>query len=70
MSDAFFKKPIINSPYEYPNQHWELDEQGQPTTRIIETRRRAEYVNPVPRTKRQRAEKEQAEMEFGDRVGP
>ena len=32
--DAFFLKPILNSPYEYPGRHWELDEHGQPTNRI------------------------------------
>jgi type I restriction enzyme M protein len=29
MSDAFFSNPNINSPYGYPNQHWELDGDGQ-----------------------------------------
>ncbi len=27
----FFSAPILNSPYEYPRYHWELDETGQPT---------------------------------------
>ena len=26
MSNPFFEHPILNSPYEYPNRHWELDE--------------------------------------------
>jgi hypothetical protein len=30
MSNPFFERPIVNSPYEYPRQHWELDETGQP----------------------------------------
>lgn len=30
MSNPFFDRPIVNSPYEYPRQHWELDESGQP----------------------------------------
>ena len=30
MSEAFFNQPILNSPYEYPRRHWELDEDGQP----------------------------------------
>jgi hypothetical protein len=25
MSNPFFDPPIVNSPYEYPHQHWELD---------------------------------------------
>ena len=47
MQDAFFKHPILNSPYEYPTQHWELDSSGQPTQRIIENRRRAEFITPT-----------------------
>ena len=31
MSNPFFDHPILNSPYEYPNRHWELDPTGQPT---------------------------------------
>jgi type III restriction enzyme len=42
MDNRFFTKPILNSPYEHPSRHWELDAQGQPTQQIIETRRRAE----------------------------
>ena len=28
MSERFFDRPILNSPYEYPARHWELDEGG------------------------------------------
>ena len=28
MSVQFFESPILNSPYEYPSRHWELDETG------------------------------------------
>ena len=35
MSNLFFEKPILNSPYHYPGKHWELDEQGQPTQKVI-----------------------------------
>jgi len=31
MDNQFFEQPILNSPYEYPARHWELDDQGQPT---------------------------------------
>ena len=44
MDNRFFEQPVINSPYEYPSQHWELDEHGQPTQKIIENRRRAEFT--------------------------
>jgi hypothetical protein len=45
---AFFSAPILNSPYEYPARHWELDENGQPTQRVIETRRDTRYILPIP----------------------
>ena len=39
MENPFFEHPILNSPYEYPARHWELDANGQPTQRTIEARR-------------------------------
>jgi hypothetical protein len=30
MSNTFFDHPILISPYECPQRHWELDAQGQP----------------------------------------
>lgn len=53
MGSAFFDKPILNSPYDYPKRHWELDETGQPTEQVIETRRLAAFVSPIPRAKKQ-----------------
>ena len=47
MTATFAEQPILNSPYEYPNRHWELED-GAPTDRIIERRRKSEYVTPVP----------------------
>jgi hypothetical protein len=40
MSNEFFEKPILNSPYGCPSRHWELDKSGQPTRQILERRRR------------------------------
>lgn len=54
MDNIFFKRPILNSPYEYPARHWELDGQGQPTQRTIETRRRAEFITPIPQPKKRK----------------
>jgi type III restriction enzyme len=54
MSDRFFEKPILNSPYECPTRYWELDESGQPTNRIIDQRRRAEFITPIPKPKKRR----------------
>ena len=36
MGNPFFEHPILNSPYECPSRHWELDKQGLPTQKIIE----------------------------------
>jgi type III restriction enzyme len=49
MSNPFFERPILNSPYEYPRRHWELDKSGQPTHNIIENRRREEFISPIPK---------------------
>jgi hypothetical protein len=39
MSADFFEKPILNLPYDYPSLHWELDDDGQPATQILNSRR-------------------------------
>ena len=70
MTDLFFERPILNSPYEYPSQHWELDEQGQPTGLIRETRRSAEFVTPIPKPKKQKgAAGYQPALVLGDSAG-
>jgi type III restriction enzyme len=68
MSNLFFEKPILNSPYDYPNQHWELDETGQPTQKVIEARRQAEFITPIPKPKKRKAKDKQAELEMGHEV--
>jgi predicted RecB family nuclease len=30
MDSQFFEHPILNSPYDHPGRHWELDDQGHP----------------------------------------
>ena len=54
MNNAFFEKPVLNSPYERPNLHWELDGAGQPTQKIIEIRRQVSFITAVPTSKKQR----------------
>ena len=49
---AFFEQPILNSPYEPPAQHWELDGDGQPTNKRIAARRAVDFVSPIPQPKR------------------
>ena len=43
----FYAQPILNSPYEYPGRHWELDENNRPTNRIVDTRWPSAYVSPI-----------------------
>ncbi len=62
MPESFFEKPILNSPYDYPNRHWELDKDGQPTNRIIESRRRSDLITPVPQPKKRRQGKDQGDL--------
>jgi type III restriction enzyme len=54
MSNPFYDHPILNSPYEYPRQHWQLDASGQPTQHIIPELRKAKFVTPIPRSKKQK----------------
>lgn len=58
MSELFFEKPILNSPYEYPQKHWELDLEGQPTNQIVSQRRSAEFITPIPKPKKRRKTKD------------
>src|ERR1700676_2591400 len=69
MSNPFFDHPILNSPYVRPLRHWELDADGQPTQRIIETRRRAEFITPIPKPKKRKKTEHQDEMIFDEGKG-
>ncbi len=69
MVNLFFEKPILNSPYEYPNRYWELDPQGQPTQKIIEKRRRAEYITPIPKPKKRKDTTIQQDIVFDEGKG-
>ena len=62
MSDRFFEAPVLNSPYEYPARHWELDEARQPTSRTIDQRRPAAYITAVPQSRRRRGDARQRTM--------
>jgi type III restriction enzyme len=62
----FFTQPILNSPYEYPARHWELDKAGQPTTQILDRRRRAEFLSPIPKPKKQKGKATQEKLIFDD----
>lgn len=62
MSDAFFERPILNSPYDYPGRHWELDPSGQPTQRVVEKRRQADFITPIPAPRKQKGQGNQASL--------
>ena len=68
MANPFFDHPIINSPYKPPSRHWELDKDGQPTQKIIESRRGAEFVTPIPKPK-QKGKKRQQQLVFEEGLG-
>src|SRR6266478_7005105 len=69
MANEFFEKPVLNSPYEYPRKHWELDDQGQPTQRIIEDRRRVQFITPIPRPRKRTVAVDQRGFIFDEGKG-
>ena len=69
MSDPFFDHPILNSPYECPTKHWELDAQGQPTQKTLDSRRRAQFITPIPKPKKRNRSAEQEEIVFNEGLG-
>ena len=71
LSNPFFDHPILNSPYECPQRHWELDSQGQPTQQVLDRRRRAEFITPIPKPKKRKKKQawQQAEMVFDEGKG-
>lgn len=54
MENRFFTQPILYSPYEYPLRHWELDDEGQPTEQIIESRRSTRFITPIPKPRKRK----------------
>ena len=69
VANPFFDHPILNSPYERPGRHWELDAQGQPTQKIIDSRRQAEFITPIPKPRKRKNPASQEEMLYPDAQG-
>ncbi len=69
MSHPFFDHPILNSPYECPARHWEIDKEGQPTQRTLETRRPAKFITPIPKPKKRKSTARQDDFVFDDGAG-
>ena len=61
MTATFAEQPILNSPYEYPGRHWQLED-SVPTDHIVEQRRLSAHIVPVPPARRQ---SQQAAMTLG-----
>lgn len=62
MSDAFFRSPILNSPYAEPTRHWELDSGGQPTNELVLGRRPSALVSPIPKPRKVRGKVVQPDL--------
>jgi len=45
---------------------WELDEDGQPTQQIIEHRRRAEFITPIPKPRKRKGSSHQQQIVFDE----
>ena len=69
MDNQFFEKPVLNSPYEYPSRYWELDADGQPTQQIVECRRSAEFITPIPKPRKRKAAAAQQQMVLDEGLG-
>jgi type III restriction enzyme len=51
-------------------RHWELDKTGQPTQRVIDSRRPVTFITPVPKPKKQKQNPKQAKIVFDEGEGP
>ncbi len=67
--NPFFDHPVLNSPYERPTRHWELDENGQPTQQIKESRRNAQFLTPIPKPRKHKKPSGQQVLPTGDDKG-
>lgn len=65
MADRVIEKPIINSPYRPPGQHFKFDVEGI-TNEIVAGRRPSSYFVPVPRPRKRGV---QQQLELGELTG-
>ena len=71
MSQTFFERPILNSPYEPPGLHHALDVEGQPLDLPpVEGRRKSELITPVPKPRKRKGGAKQGELGLGSELGP
>ncbi len=67
--NPFFEKPILNSPYAYPRRHWELEPDGQPTQKILGTRRPVSFITPIPKPRKRKDAGDQQGIVFDEGKG-
>ncbi len=69
---GFTDNPIINSPFETPAYHYELDDEGQPTGVKLSGRRQSIQVVPVPAARRRGPKQAELDLfdQFGSKVTP
>ena len=65
MAESFYERPILNSPYEVPRWHHQLDGEGQPLDLPpAEGRRRSEFITPVPKPRKKKQKGSQASLDL------
>jgi type III restriction enzyme len=70
MTETFFERPILNSPYEIPRLYHALDKDGQPLDEPpVQGRRRSELLTPVPKPRKRRNRADQGTLAFGGEEG-
>lgn len=67
--NPFFEHPILNSPYAKPAKHWELDDEGQPTQKVVASRRKADHLTPIPQPRKRKKGEKQDEFIFDEGSG-
>lgn len=65
---TILEKPILNSPYLYPQQALGAGLMGQPHQQIADSRRTAKFITPIPQPKKRKGKSEQAELDIADEV--
>src|SRR3546814_9684727 len=60
---------MLNSPYDYPKRHWELDESGHPTLPVKASRRTAECFTPIPKPRKRKGKAEKSDLLFDEGKG-
>ncbi|MGE9294813.1 MAG: BPTD_3080 family restriction endonuclease [Puniceicoccales bacterium] len=66
MAGAFYEQPILNSPYEEPQQYHALDAEGQPLDEPPrEGRRRSEFITPVPKPRKRKQKSDARQGKLG-----